>query len=306
MRLRPDPASRFEHVASIAAATAITVGSALLVLAPVRPRVAGESAPAPVRDAEQVSEHLVYVIARAPTSTVAPAPPPAHPLSRVEPRYIARSPAREQMSDGHGGSVASASEAVTPAAITPLVVPGTGSGWAPRPVSPLLWPDATATSEMTTGIASWWGTVGHAPAWGVAQGFLRRHPEPMRFDSALRVGYSLAAKLTAERLKSLPLTQTERDVQLRAEALAVIAARGTGMLNPRAISAGVSIPFPLPFGGPSHEQRERDRIIYARTKEIQARIQRRVDSTVAARRQRHADSLASVDDSSRYSTRPQY
>ena len=58
-------------------------------------------------------------------------------------------------------------------------------------------------------------------------------------------------------------------------------------------------PIPLPFGGPSHETREGERAIYDQTKEIQARIQRRVDSTLAARRQRHVDSLARVDHATR-------
>src|SRR5579859_2351604 len=117
MRSRPDPASRFEHVASIAAATAITLGSALLILAPARPRIAGESALAPVRHAEQVSEHLEYAIARAPAPTVTPVPPPAHPLPRVEPRHIDTSTARERTPDRHAESAASAPESVTPPAV---------------------------------------------------------------------------------------------------------------------------------------------------------------------------------------------
>jgi hypothetical protein len=122
----------------------------------------------------------------------------------------------------------------------------------------------------------------------------------MNFDSALRVVHdSLDAEFAAGRPRSVPRTQEERDAQWRAQALAALAERNNGGLNPRAISGGVSIPLGLPFGGPSHEARERDRAAYAQAKEIQARIQRRVDSTLAARRQRHVDSLARVDHATR-------
>jgi hypothetical protein len=124
----------------------------------------------------------------------------------------------------------------------------------------------------------------------------------MNFDSALRVVRdSLDAEFAAGRPRSVPLTQEERDAQWRAQALAALAERSSEGLNPRAISGGASIPIGLPFGGPSHETRERDSANYAQAKEIQARIQRRVDSTLAARRQRHVDSLARVD----HATRPE-
>jgi hypothetical protein len=122
----------------------------------------------------------------------------------------------------------------------------------------------------------------------------------MNFDSALRVVHdSLDAEFAAGRPRSVPLTQAELDAQWRAQALAALAERNNGGLNPRSISGGASIPLGLPFGGPSHEARERDRAAYAQAKEIQARIQRRVDSTLAARRQRHVDSLARVDHATR-------
>ncbi len=118
----------------------------------------------------------------------------------------------------------------------------------------------------------------------------------MNFDSALQVVRdSLHAEFAAGRPTSVPLTQTERDAQWRAQALAAFAERNNGEFHRPTISAGASIPIGLPFGGPSHDTRERDRAIYAQTKEIQARIQRRVDSTLAARRQRRVDSLARVD-----------
>ena len=275
MRLRSDPVSRYERVASIAVATAITVGTALLVFASLLPRRVAESVRAEVHNAARVTERLEYVIARAASSPVAPMRLPAHPRSRVQ------------------------SEAVVPPSITPSVVADTGTGSPPRPVLPLAGPKAAAPSELTTGIAGWWNTIGRAPAFGSAKGIFHRDAEPMDFDSALRVVQdSLNAEFAAGRPRSVPLTQAERDEQWRAQALAAFAER-TGVLNPRTLSAGASIPIGLPFGGPSHETRERDRAIYAQTKEIQARIQRRVDSTLAARRQRHADSLARVDHATR-------
>lgn len=271
MRLRSDPASRYERVASIAVATAITVGTALLVFASLQPRRVAESVPAQVHNAGQVTERVEYVLALAPGSPVAPMRLPAHPRSRVQSQDIAKSPAREQTSDRHVESMAPVSEAV----ITPSVV-------------------------ADNGIASWWTTIGRAPAWGSAKTLFRREAEPINFDSALRVVRDgLNAELAAGRPRSVPLTQAERDAQGRAQALAAFAERNNGELNLRAISAGASIPIGLPFGGPSHEMRERDRAMFAQAKEIQARIQRRADSTLAARRQRHVDSLARVDHATR-------
>jgi hypothetical protein len=278
------------HVASIAVATAITVGTALLVFASLRPRRVAESAPAQVHDAGQVTERLAYVIARAAGSPVAPMRLPAHPRSHVQSQYITKSSPRAQTS----------SEAVIPPSIAPSGVADTGTGSPPRTVPPLAAPKAAAPSELTTGVARWWTTFGRAPAFGNAKGLFHRDAEPMDFDSALRVVRdSLYDEFAAGRPRSVPLTQAERDAQWRAQALAAFAERNIGELNPRAISAGASVSIGLPFGGPSHETRERDRAIYAQTKEIQARIQRRVDSTLAARRQRHVDSLARVDHQTR-------
>lgn len=60
---------------------------------------------------------------------------------------------------------------------------------------------------------------------------------------------------------------------------------------------------PLPFGGPSRNQRERDSTINAQTKESLARVRRRLDSVVAARRS--SDRLAQVQDSVRRGRQPQ-
>ena len=127
----------------------------------------------------------------------------------------------------------------------------------------------------------------------------------MSFDSALRsVRENLAATLSGGQLKRLPLKQTDHDVQARAEALASIAARGAGVPIAHGIAGGGHIDTPLPFGGPSRKQRERDSTINAQTKEILARVRRRLDSAMATRERRHTDSLAHVEDSLRVDTRP--
>lgn len=306
MRLRTDPVSPTERVASIAAATCVTVATALLLFAAALPGFVPVSAPVSALDAGRASEHLVYVMTRAPLPAVAPAPPTATPPPRPESGGAARSPAGERVPPPNRLGVASASGAGTPPVTTPPTTSDTGSLWAPRAVSPLLWPDATSASETTAGTAGSAGAAAGAPVAGVAVGFASRRPALMRFDSALRaLRDNLAAGLASGRLKPPPLTQAERDVQLRTEALAVIAARGAGVPVPRATLAGGGVAIPLPFGGPSREQRERDRAIHAQTLEILARVQRRVDSVVAARRRWRADSLAHVEDSLRQDTRPQ-
>jgi hypothetical protein len=62
-------------------------------------------------------------------------------------------------------------------------------------------------------------------------------------------------------------------------------------------AGGISVP--LPFGGPSKKQRERDRAIEAQLKVLRALRQQRIDSVVASRKRRLADSLARVADSLR-------
>jgi hypothetical protein len=115
---------------------------------------------------------------------------------------------------------------------------------------------------------------------------------------------SLAAGPSIDWTKPLPLTQAERDSQLRAEALANIVARALGRPAQRTTLAGGSIAAPLPFGGPSRTQRERDRAVHAQTKEILARVQRRADSIAVARQRWRADSLAQAQDSLRRDLRP--
>lgn len=110
--------------------------------------------------------------------------------------------------------------------------------------------------------------------------------------------------VAAGRREPPPLTQAERDVQLRAEAREIIAARGAGLPERRAILAKGGMGIPLGVGGgPSREQRRRDSTVNAQTMQMLARVRRRADSVVAARKARR-DSLAQLDGSSRHDIRP--
>ena len=143
-----------------------------------------------------------------------------------------------------------------------------------------------------------------APVASAVVGFTRSS-QPVRFDSVLRTrSDSIAIGLATGVLRPPPLTQAEKDAKLRDEAFEATAARASGGPVHRTM-AGSSIPVPLPFGGPSRKQRERDRAIEAELKPIRARRQQKVDSIVAARVRRRADSLAHLPDSLRAAARPQ-
>ena len=91
----------------------------------------------------------------------------------------------------------------------------------------------------------------------------------------------------------IPDSGVNHDAQLRAQEMADRAARAAGA--PMSPSAhGISIPAPIPFGGPSNAQRKRDSTINAQTKAVLVRVRQRLDSIAAARRHR-ADSLAALE-----------
>jgi hypothetical protein len=145
-------------------------------------------------------------------------------------------------------------------------------------------------------------TVG-APADGLTVGFSTRVRRQIRYDSALGdVHDKLAA--TIARGERPALTQAERDEQMRAAALGTVAGRSAGTPEASGAIAGGGIGIPLPLGGPSNAQRKRDRQAYEETKRIMARVQRRADSVIAARRRRFADSLAQLADSQVRHARP--
>jgi len=86
--------------------------------------------------------------------------------------------------------------------------------------------------------------------------------------------------------------QADRDAQLRAQAMADMAAKAAGAPMSPSARGGVTLDAPIPFGGPSRAQRKRDSTINAQTKAALQRIWQRLDSIAAARRRHHADSLA--------------
>jgi hypothetical protein len=279
----------------------MTACAVLLVLTALRPRVGARIPLVWVPDIGPATEHLVYIVAPAAahTSAVRSA---AHPPSPNEAGHATASPARDRVSLLSRDDLASVSAATGP----PAIAPDTASYGTPPAVSPLRRPDTTAVTDTTAAAANVLRTTVGAPAVGVGSVLALGRLGPFRFDSALRaVRDSLAAGPSIDWTTPLPLTQAERDSQLRAEALANIVARAVGRPAPRTTLAGGSIAAPLPFGGPSRKQWERDRAIHAQTLEILARVRQRADSVAAARRRQRADSLAQLQDSLRHIPLPQ-
>jgi hypothetical protein len=275
MYLRTSHNSRTERVASLATATGVTVGTAILILVGLRPTFVRETVAAPAVEARQVSEYVVYVAPPVPAPVVVSTRETVRPSVRATSRPVAATPAR-------------------------------GSSAAPRVDSASNPPVASkprTTTVPRVGAAPTRSTAG-APAAGATVGFTHASPEPIRFDSAVRsLSERLAAGIVTRQLVPLPPTQAEIDAKYRDEAFEAVAARGSGTPLRRTMAGG-SIPVPLPLGGPSRKQRDRDRAIYAELKETVALRQKRVDSLVAARRRR-ADSLARVSDTLRRDTTSQ-
>ena len=300
MRLYTDPVSRAERAASIAVATAVTVTGALLVLASAQSRVMLMQVPTGTRKADSISERLRYLVT-VPTNTIAPAHPTARPSPRAQPPHGPASRART----GASTSSLTKADSVAGASVSPTLAPmrtsvaDFDSRWTPQGVSPLLQSDSTTVRSTTATV----NAIASGPVWSGASASPRLRSESVRYDSALRVVHdNLAATLTNGSLAHLPLSQPDRDVQERAKALAAIAARAAGVPVVRTMSGGGSIDAPLPFGGPSRKQRERDSVIMAQTNESLARVLRRLDSVTAARTR--YQSLAHTGDSSRSSSQP--
>ena len=265
VRLRHDGGERAERIASIALAGFITVGAMVLVIA--APARFALTSPAVQPRANATTEHVVYVGAQ----TMRPVAAPSQQASAAM-KALASS---DTMADVADDVSISRQDQVT---TTP---PASASAADP--------PAATATATAAP--------VG-APAAGLTVGFSTRRRGSIRYDSALGVVQdNLSATLAARRLERPAPTQAERDEQMRAESRDEVAARGAGTPHATGTMAAGGIAVPLPFGGPSNAQRERDRRAYEETKRMMARVQRRADSVVAARRRRFADSLAQVADS---------
>ena len=252
MRLHTDSITPWESAASFGVAACVTVGATLLILGAIAPKFVGRNVPG--RDVRRVSEHIEYVTPQRPA-------PPSLVMRRAS-----RAPARPA-SQVMAGLATSETIAASP--------PDTAA------MANVETPDArTPAPHATTGV----------PFASASVGFTRIS-KPVRYDSVLRaMTDSVGTGLTVRAIKPPPPTQAEIDATWRDEAFEAAAAEGSGRPILRKM-VGASIPVPLPFGGPSRKQRERDRAIEAELKVMRAQRQARIDSIVATRRRR-ADSLA--------------
>jgi hypothetical protein len=268
MHFRAHQVSRIERLASLAAATIVTVGTALLVLAGLASSFVSAPAASLTLDTRQLSEHVVYLVppVRAPVlaATVMPTRQAARSSAGAQSGPVAMSPAR-------AGVTAPRIDSAAPA---------------PAPT--------TSPSRAMAG----------APIAAAMVAIKHANPEPVRIDSFIR---ELSDRVPLGIVKRppvpLPATQEEKDVKWRDQAFEAVVARSAGAVAPYKM-AGASIPVPLPFGGPSRKQRERDRALFAELLVTVGRRQQRVDSIAAARRARHADSLGVLTDSLHPGTPP--
>lgn len=193
MHLRRHQVSLMERLASFAAATAVTVGTALLVLAAPGASLVTAPVAVPAPNARQLSEHLVYVARPVPAPSIAAGRQPTRSSARTELRRV--DPARSRVPAPTVDSASLAPDAANPRTTTP----------APA--------EATSPSPTSAG----------APVAGAAVGF-RRPSSPVRFDSAVRaLSESLSVGLATGRLQPPPPTQAERDAKWRDEAFEVVA-----------------------------------------------------------------------------------
>ena len=261
MRQLHDRLSHTERIASLVAAIAVTLGTVLVVL--TVQVVAGITAPRLPPAGELTVERVVYVAPLAPTLTVA-----TRPVVPSRPRRVLTVSATSLPEATDSPPRDSAS--FTPAAAAPL-----GNG-------------GTAVADSISGGApdTRTGNAAHATAGA-----------PI---ATAKVGFTHGPVdgVASPAFKALPPTKAEIDAKWRDQAFEVAAARGAGVPVRITTPAG-SIPVPLPFGGPSKKERERDRAIEAQLKVTRALRQQRIDSVVAARKRRLADSLARVPDSLR-------
>jgi hypothetical protein len=260
MHHRPFTLSRTERVASLATAIGVTLGMVLLVLAAQVER--DSTAPGSARADELTVERIAYVTPP-PLTLTAASPVLRSPPRRV--RTVNAAPSREPVGAPPRDSASLAPEAAAPLPIAGAAIPDSASSGAANMTS-------SKAARWTAGAPVASAKVGfsHGPVEGVA-------PPPF---------------------KPLPPTQAEIDAKWRDQAFEVAAARGAGVPVRMTTSAG-GISVPLPFGGPSKKQRERDRAIEAQLKVLRALRQQRIDSVVASRKRRLADSLARVADSLR-------
>jgi hypothetical protein len=303
MRFRSEQIPLTERIASKLVATGITVGATVLMFAASRSRLMPVFAAELPQPSRAPSEQLTYIVPRSAELTRAPAPATSIQDSRAEPEHRASPATPERVTIPYHIGGDSASVPAPTSTKTDNTAPDTENPWVRRARFRFRASDSASAFEATTNPSYSSGASASALATGGAVGFPRARSEPVRFDSALHAVHdNLAAGLSNGAFDTPASKQAQRDEQLRAKALAAIAAKAAGVPIARGMLPGTSISVPLPFSGPSREQRQRDSAVNAVTAKRLARVRQRLDSVVAARRRSRMDSLAQIADSSRRDT----
>jgi hypothetical protein len=304
MRLRSEQIPLTERIASKAVATGITVATTLLMLAASRSRFMPLFSSALPRGSGRTLEQLTYIVPHSTALTPAPAHTRTIRSSRAEPEQRASSARPEQVAVPYQIHMDSASVAASTSTRTDHTRSDTEDPWVRRALFRFHASDsASPLDTIGTNPSYSSGASASMLATGGAMGFPRARSEPARVDSALRAVHdNLAAGLSTGVFETPLSKQAQLDEQLRAKALAAIAAKAAGVPTPRGMLSGGGISAPLPFGGPSRARRQRDSAINATTAKRLARVRQRLDSVAAARRRRSLDSLAQIADSLRRNT----
>lgn len=303
MRFRSEHIPLAERIASKLVATGITVGTTLLMFAASRSRLMPMFSSELPHSSKASSEQLTYVVPRSAELERAPAAATSTQDSRAEPEQRT-SPARpERVTIQYEIGADSASAPAPTSTKTDNTTSKAENVWVRRARFRFDGPDSASALDPVTTPSRSSGASASVLATGGAVGFPRARSGPVRFDSALHAVHdNLAAGLSTGAFDTPASRQAQRDEQLRAKALAAIAAKAAGVPITRGMLPGSSIALPLPFGGPSREQRQRDSAVNAVTSKRLARVRQRLDSVVAARRRSRIDSLAQIADSLRRDT----
>jgi hypothetical protein len=302
MRFRSEQISLTERIASKAVATGITVGTTLSIFAASRSHLVPMFSSALPHASASPLEQLTYIVPRSTELTPAPAPTTTIQGSRPEPEQRTSSARPEQVTIQYDFGADSAS-AASPTTGTDHTPPDTENPWVRRALFRFRASGSSSALETTSPSYSSSASASTLSTGG-AVGFPRARSEPVRFDSALHAVHdNLATGLSTGAFDTPASKQAQLDEQLRAKALAAIAAKAAGVPISRGMLSGSSIAVPLPFGGPSREQRQRDSAVNAVTAKRLSRVRQRLDSVVAARRRKSLDSLAQIADSLRPNTR---
>lgn len=281
MVFRPAPVSRSERIASTATALVITAGYALLIVAVSRPQFAIDVQRTSI-GATRESAEPVYLVGATSAPTAALSGQPRQSSGEGE-REVPISGAIPVLQ----GDTASEARPTRPSAVND---PTAGL----VPSMEVLTARARLLRPLGDTMPGKWESLSRARAGasrGGGVGLPNRPFGPLRFDSAVAAG--IAAR------RGAPPTQEERDAELRRRAVDQSIARAAGTPAPIGNSGGGSVSVPLPFGGPSREQRRRDSATHAQNRVMLARLKQRADSLAALRKRLRSDSLARVADSLR-------